>query len=101
MKRINHDGPTLLGLSGPVAAPPVLKRPADAALIVDLRAPDAFARRHPATALNLAFGSKVGYWAGWVLPPDVPIALIAESERQATDRPVSCSGSASTLSLAG
>jgi len=84
MKRINHDGPTLLGLSRPVAAPPVLAGPDDAALL-DLRAPDTFARRHPTTGINLPYGSKVGYWAGWVLTPDVPIALIAESERQATD----------------
>jgi len=85
MKAINHDGPPLIGLSTPVGAPPSLASPPADAVIVDLRAADAFARAHPATGINLTFGAKVGYWAGWVISPDTPIVLIADGERQAAE----------------
>ena len=85
MKQINHDGPQLLHLSTAVAAPPALTRPPDDAVVVDLRASDLFAHNHPSTGINLTFGSKVGYWAGWVVPFDASIVLVAEGERQVTD----------------
>jgi hydroxyacylglutathione hydrolase len=84
MKRLNHDGPAVLGLLEDVAAPPVFSpgQAAEAlrggALLVDLRQPDAFGAGHPAGALNIAFGSRVGYWAGWVLPPDARVVLLAD-----------------------
>src|SRR5262249_24826849 len=59
--------------------------PPAGAVIVDLRAADAFARAHPASGISLTFGAKVGYWAGWVIPPAAPIVLIADGERQAAE----------------
>ena len=50
---------------------------ADGAIILDLRDGAAFAEGHPYGALNLAYGSKLGYWAGWVVPPDEPLLLLA------------------------
>ena len=49
------------------------------------RSADAFAEGHPYGALNLAFGPKVGYWAGWVVPPDVPLLLLADEPAQAQE----------------
>jgi rhodanese-related sulfurtransferase len=55
---------------------------ADGALILDLRPADAFSAGHPYGALNFAFGSKIGYWAGFVLPPDAPLLLLSDDPAQ-------------------
>jgi hydroxyacylglutathione hydrolase len=94
MKTINEAGPNVLGLAdGPPRLPAI--RPAaaaalaaDGAIIVDLRAPDAFAAGHPYGAIALAFGSKVGYWGGWVIPEDTPLILLADEPAQAQDAAV-------------
>jgi hydroxyacylglutathione hydrolase len=86
MKRVNHDGPPLLGLTRgyPTIAelPPAEAAAAvrEGAWLVDLRSPQEFGAGHPAGAVNIAFGSKVGYWAGWVLPGDARIVLLASSD---------------------
>ena len=53
---------------------------ADGALIIDTRARDVSRPAHPYRAFNLGFGSKVGYWAGWVLPPDQPMTILLAEE---------------------
>ena len=58
---------------------------ADGAIVIDLRPADEFAAGHPDGAVNLAYGSKVGYWAGWVLPPDVPLLLLGGDAAQGRD----------------
>jgi hydroxyacylglutathione hydrolase len=91
MKRVNREGPPLLGLvDGRPPLPGI--RPAaaaalaaDGALLMDLRSHEAFAEGHPSGALGAAFGAKVGYWAGWLLPPDTPIILVAEERAQAAE----------------
>jgi hydroxyacylglutathione hydrolase len=91
MKKINQEGPTLLGLVNGYHGPPAISAAAAAsaikggALLVDLRGASAFAERHPVGALNLAYGTKVGYWAGWVLPADARVVLLAADERQAEE----------------
>ena len=91
MKKVNQEGPPLLGLvngyRGPSAIGPAAAASAvrSGALIVDLRGASAFAERHPLGALNLAYGTKVGYWAGWVLPADARVVLLAADARQAAD----------------
>jgi len=91
MKKVNQEGPPLLGLvngyRGPSAIGPAAAAAAvrSGALVVDLRGASAFAERHPLGALNLAYGTKVGYWAGWVLPADARVLLLAADERQAAD----------------
>ena len=91
MKKINQEGPPLLGLvngyRGPAAISPAAAASAvrSGALLIDLRGASAFADRHPLGALNLAYGTKVGYWAGWVLPADARVVLLAADERQAAD----------------
>jgi hydroxyacylglutathione hydrolase len=84
MKRLNQRGPAVLNLSGPVEAPGTIS-PLEAfavskngGVVLDLRAAEEFGKDHPAGAVNIAYGSKVGYWAGWVLPPDVQIVLLTD-----------------------
>jgi hydroxyacylglutathione hydrolase len=84
MKRVNHEGPDVLGLLEEVAPPPALDVHAAAgeircgALLLDLRAPDAFVAGHPSDAVNVGYGSKIGYWAGWVVPAGTPLVLLLE-----------------------
>jgi hydroxyacylglutathione hydrolase len=83
MKRVNKAGPALLkedaGRRLPSIKPAAAAAlAADGALILDLRSETAFAAGHPCGALNIAYGSKVGYWAGWVVPPDAPLLLLAD-----------------------
>jgi hydroxyacylglutathione hydrolase len=86
MKRVNHDGPPVLGLArglpdlAALTPHEAASAARDGAWIVDLRAVDEFAAGHPAGAINIAFGAKVGYWAGWIVPGDARIVLLASSD---------------------
>lgn len=87
MKQVNKAGPPLLHAGrlpslGPAAAAALS---ADGALVLDLRSGEAFVEGHPYGALSIAFGPKVGYWAGWVVPPDVPLLLLADEPSQAQE----------------
>jgi hydroxyacylglutathione hydrolase len=53
--------------------------------MIDLRGSSAFATGHPLGALNLAFGQKVGYYAGYVLPHDARVVLLAANQPEATE----------------
>ena len=88
MKKINREGPPLLQLAE--GLPPLRSVDArdaaglarDGAWIIDLRTAEDFAAGHPEGAVHMAFGAKVGYWAGWILPGDARIVLVAGSESQ-------------------
>jgi hydroxyacylglutathione hydrolase len=90
MKRVNTAGPALLKdlrtgrLPGirPAAAAALA---ADGALVLDLRDGATFAAGHPYGALNLAFGPKLGYWAGWVVAPDAPLLILADDPAHAEE----------------
>ena len=94
MKRINAAGPPLLEETWAARPLPSIQPAAaaalaaDGAVIVDLRDGAAFAAAHPYGALNIGFGSKVGYWGGWVLEPDVPLLLLADEGAQAHEAAV-------------
>ena len=91
MKQLNQEGPPLLGLVNGYRGPAAVSASAtvaaikSGALLIDLRPTPSFAERHPLGALNLQYGSKVGYWAGFVLPSDARVVLLAADERQAQD----------------
>jgi hydroxyacylglutathione hydrolase len=91
MKKLNQEGPPLLGLvngyRGPAPISPGSAASAirSGAFMIDLRGASAFATGHPLGALNLAFGQKVGYYAGYVLPHDARVVLLAASQREATE----------------
>jgi hydroxyacylglutathione hydrolase len=94
MKKVNRIGPDVLGL---VDGPPRIAaiKPAaaaalaaDGAVIVDLRPAGAFAAGHPDGAIHLGFGTKVGYWAGWVIPADSHVILLADDPAHVQDAAV-------------
>ncbi len=91
MKRVNSDGARVLGLAGGYAGVPELTVEAtasavrDGAILIDLRQADAFCAGHVARSVHMAFGPKVGYWAGWVLPADSRIVLMADIVSQASE----------------
>lgn len=88
MKKVNQAGPPVLNLGGGVDAPSPMSIEtlasslSDGSTMLDVRSSDAFGAAHLAGSLNIAFGPKVGYWAGWVLQPDAPVVLVADDERQ-------------------
>ena len=94
MKEINRLGPDVLGLADASPRVPSIKPAAaaalaaDGAVVVDLRPAAAFAAGHPYGAINLGFGPKVGYWAGWVIAPDSPVILLADEPGHAQDAAV-------------
>jgi hydroxyacylglutathione hydrolase len=79
MKRINRDGPRLLG--GPPAAP--LLRPEQLpallearAFVIDARPASDFAARHVPGTLNIPLNGSFTTWAGWLTPYDRDVYLI-------------------------
>lgn len=86
MKRINRDGPPILKewpqpdrldparLGGALAEHQV---------VVDARSGDAFADAHVPGTLNIPLGKSFSTWAGWLLPYDRDVCLIAESQADA------------------
>ncbi len=82
MKRLNRAGPPLLGdLVAPKPLDPATLTPAFAAtsFIVDVRRAERFAARHVGGALNIPLGASFASRAGWLVPYDRPVFLVAES----------------------
>ncbi|MCK6471434.1 MAG: MBL fold metallo-hydrolase [Planctomycetes bacterium] len=89
MKRVNREGPAVLG--GDCPALPGLA-PADfeskakgGALLVDVRGKEAFAAAHVPGSVNIPGGPSLPTWAGWVLPYDKPLLLVAENNEKARE----------------
>lgn len=85
MKRINKIGPALLdGFRMParLGGTLVTDRLNAGFIVVDLRSADAYAAAHIPGTLNLPMGKGFTNWAGWFLPYDAPVYLLAESEAQ-------------------
>jgi hydroxyacylglutathione hydrolase len=86
MKRVNKEGPALLGgLPNPPHLPadrlPALL--AEGAQIVDARPASQFAEAHLAGAINIP-AESLSAWAGWLVDYDRPLYLIVASEELAT-----------------
>lgn len=86
MKRINKDGPAIIGTELPGrkrwSAKQVHERVCDDCLIVDVRSKESFAAAHIPKAINIPFGDNLPSWAGWVLPYDRPILLVSDNASQ-------------------
>jgi len=81
MKRINKEGPRLLGgIVAPAVRPDdELSHPLrDNALVIDTRPASAFARGHVPGTLNIPFNNSFVTWAGWLVPYGEPIHLIID-----------------------
>jgi hydroxyacylglutathione hydrolase len=91
MKKLNQAGAPVLhlvnGYDGPpaVAADTAAEAMRQGALLIDLRSATAFAASHPRGALNLAYGAKVGYWGGYVLPTEARVFLLGGSGHETAD----------------
>ena len=81
MKRINRDGPALLGGFAP---PPRLDASALGDVlaagtpVVDARRAAEFAREHVPGTLSIPLNTSFTNWAGWLLPYDREIALLVD-----------------------
>jgi hydroxyacylglutathione hydrolase len=86
MKKVNKEGPAVLGTDVPAVAPcparEVERRLEQKGLVVDVRSKEAFAAAHIPASINIPFGPMLPTWAGWVLPYDRPLVLVAESPGQ-------------------
>lgn len=81
MKRVNKEGPALLG---PYEAPPRLadgrltELLAAGALVVDTRPAAEFAAQHVPGTLNIPMNGSFVTWAGWLVPYTAPLYLIVD-----------------------
>jgi hydroxyacylglutathione hydrolase len=85
MKRMNRDGPPLLGsIPTPPRLDPGALAPlvASGAVVVDTRARERFAAGHVPGTLNIPLGKAFPTWSGWYLPYDRPIHLIVDGPDQ-------------------
>lgn len=86
MKKVNQEGPAILGPELPGlrrwSVKEVHDRVCDKCLILDVRSKEAFAAAHIPDAINIPFGHQLPTWAGWVLPYDRPIQLIVDHAAQ-------------------
>ncbi|WP_367306523.1 MBL fold metallo-hydrolase [Alicyclobacillus acidocaldarius] len=81
MKQVNKNGPRLLAeLGAPERAklsPERLRAWRESGVVLDVRPADAFAKRHLAGSLNIPWNKSFVTWAGWLLPAERPIHLLA------------------------
>ncbi len=86
---INRAGPALVAsLPAPEALRPQAfsRRLADRQpVLLDVRNYDAFAGQHLAGALNIGLAGNLPTFAGWLLPPDAEIALVADDPLQVAE----------------
>lgn len=81
MRRLNSDGPPLLGVLAdppPLSVTAVERAMADGATVLDCRSPEAYSAHIPG-ALNAGTTGAFPTWAGTILPPDRPYLLVLES----------------------
>lgn len=82
MKKVNSDGPKLLG--GIPGGKELSVAQAQAAiqagaLVLDLRRPEAFGGAHIPGSINIGAGPNLSTWASWILPYETPIVLVGDA----------------------
>ena len=88
MKRINRDGPTVLGaMPSPTEWPAreIVSLARAKAWVLDLRDMNRFAEGHVPGSISLPLSRSFSTWAGWILPYDVDITLLIP-RNSTTDR---------------
>lgn len=81
MKRINRDGPPILGgFPAPTrgSRPEVERALKDGAAVLDLRAAADFAKGHIPDSINIPLNKSFSTWAGWLVRYDQAIHLIVD-----------------------
>ncbi len=80
MKRVNSEGPRILGgLPGvsPLPVDETARLRDEGATVIDLRHKNEFAMGHIEGAFGISINTSVSTWAAWVVPYDTPIVLVA------------------------
>ncbi len=89
MKSLNRDGPPILGPERPGTkrwSPQAVRQGAcGGAVVLDVRAKESFAAAHIPGSLNIPVGPALPTWAGWVLPYDRPLLLLADDDAAAVE----------------
>jgi hydroxyacylglutathione hydrolase len=82
MKRVNKEGPRVLGDANLPQEQPVddMTDALESANVIDLSPSRAFAERHVPGAINIPL-SMLASWAGWIVDYSMPVYLIAEPEQ--------------------
>jgi hydroxyacylglutathione hydrolase len=86
MKRMNRQGPPVLGRRADPPSPPpdsLAELGLAGALVVDVRAPERFARAHVPGTLNIPWGASFSTLAGSLLPYDHDLYLLADNRDDA------------------
>lgn len=81
MRRQNREGPRRLGVLSeppPIGPADVARLVDQGAVVLDCRAPEAFAGGHVPGALNVGLGSSFPTWAGTVLPDGARVLLVLD-----------------------
>ncbi|MBL8048032.1 MAG: MBL fold metallo-hydrolase [Chthonomonas sp.] len=78
MKRLNKAGPPIL-----TGMPKLAQLMEVEGMLVDVRKKDVSRSDYHAGSLVIPSGTGLTNWAGWLLEYEVPVTLLAESERQA------------------
>ena len=85
MKRVNVEGPAILGERSkwpgrtplsPQKVRELAQRPD--VIVLDARAKEAFASAHIPASINIGLDNNMPTWAGWILPYDKPIVLVVD-----------------------
>lgn len=83
MKKVNVEGPHVLGHDLPgqkrLSAKEIHERLCSDCLVLDVRPKEAFAAAHIPNAINIPLGPNLPTWAGWVLPYDKHLVIVASS----------------------
>jgi hydroxyacylglutathione hydrolase len=87
MKRINRDGAAILGNRGMPRrlSPTAFDAAREEGPVLDVRPKAQYAQGHLHGTLNIPLIRAFTTWAGWLLPYDRPITLVAGSEDDATE----------------
>ena len=86
MKKVNAEGPRLLGHNLPgqhrFTAKEIHERLCEHCMVVDVRPKEAFAAAHVPGSINIPLGQNLPSWAGWVLPYDKHLVVVPGSESE-------------------
>jgi hydroxyacylglutathione hydrolase len=82
MKQLNATGPDALGHELPgahrIPARTLHQRVCEDCLVLDIRPKEAFAGAHVPGSINIPLGGSFATWAGWVLPADRRLTIVAD-----------------------
>ena len=83
MKQVNAEGPPIIGTQLPgsrrFSPQQVHGGACDDCLLLDVRSKESFAAAHLPGAINIPLADNLPTWAGWMLPYDRPLLVVADN----------------------